>query len=154
MTTADFPARFGEEDFERIKALLEESRFVAHCGFKLQGLEAGRCELNLPLQDVHANAYGSLHGGVVASLVDTASGVAAWTMADRGERVSTVELKVNFIAGVSAMEGELKAVGAVIHRGRTTAVVEADVTDGAGRLIARSLGTFFFLQSREEASGD
>jgi acyl-CoA thioesterase len=145
MKPEDFPARYEPEDFENIKALLEKSAFVRHCGFVLESLAEGRCEISLALDSFHSNAYGSLHGGVVASLADTASGVAAWTLAERGERVSTVELKVNFIAGVYEMERELRAVGVVLHRGRTTAVVEADVIDADGRRVARSLGTFFFV---------
>lgn len=144
---------FGGEDFARIKALVEESPFVAHCGLVLETLDEGRCELKLPLEAAHANAYGNLHGGVVATLADTVSGVAAWTLAAPGERVSTLELKVNFVAGVQTMEGELRAVGAVIHRGRTTAVVEADVEDAEGRRIARSLGTFFYI-SRHQGARD
>ncbi len=144
---------FGADDFARIKALLEESAFVAHCGLVLEALDEGRCQLKLPLEAFHANAYGNLHGGAVATLVDTASGVAAWTMAAPGEKVSTVELKINFIAGVGAMEGELRAVGVVLHRGRTTSVVEADVTDAEGRRVARGLGTFFYASKRQGASG-
>lgn len=141
----EFPASFDPEAFERIRALLEKSAFVRHCGFLLEVLEAGRCELRLPLQEVHANAYGTLHGGLVAAMVDTVSGVAAWTLAEPGERVSTVELKVNFIAGVATMEGELRATGVVLHRGRTTAVVEADVSGPEDRRVARALGTFIYL---------
>ncbi len=137
------------EDFATIKALLEQSPFVAHLGFVLEALDDGRCELSVGLRAAHANSYGALHGGVVASLVDTASGVAAWTRARPGERVSTVELKVNFIAGVEPTEGAIRAVGTVLHRGRSTAVVESDVSDDAGRRIARGLGTFFYLPPRE-----
>ena len=143
----DFPARYGPEHFDLIKELLEGSAFVNHCGLVLESLEEGRCELRLALEAEHANAYGALHGGVVATLVDTASGVAAWSLAGKGERVSTVELKLNFISGVPAMEGELKAVGVVLHRGRTTAVVEADVTSADGRRVARGLGTFIYLSA-------
>lgn len=150
----EFPAGYDPEAFERIKALLEKSAFVRHCGFLLEVLEAGRCELRLPLEEVHANAYGTLHGGLVAAMVDTVSGVAAWTLAEPGERVSTVELKVNFIASVPTMEGELRAAGVVLHRGRTTAVVEADVNDAEGRRVARALGTFIYLaRSREGSRG-
>lgn len=147
-------AGYSGEAFAEIKALLEKSAFVAHCGLVLDKLAEGRCELSLPLEGFHANAYGSLHGGVVATLVDTASGVAAWTQAAKGERVSTVELKVNFIAGVvPSAGGALKAVGVVIHKGRTTAVVEADVLDPEGKRVARGLGTFFYQSARGSQAG-
>ncbi|MFB3072545.1 MAG: PaaI family thioesterase [bacterium] len=150
----EFPSSYDPEAFSRIKALLEKSAFVRHCGLLLENLEAGRCELRLPLEAVHANAYGSLHGGLVATLVDTVSGVAAWTLADSNERVSTMELKVNFITSVAPMEGELRAHGVVLHRGRTTAVVEADVNDSEGRRVARGLGTFIYLARKgEDADG-
>lgn len=154
MKPEEFPARYDPEEFKTIKALLEKSAFVKHCGFVLESLEEGRCEISLALDSVHANAYGSIHGGVVASLADTVSGVAAWTLADRGERVSTVELKVNFIAGVSPTAGGLRAVGRVIHRGRSTAVVEADVNGADGRRIAKGLGTFFYIHPKGRSAGD
>ncbi|MFQ5892913.1 MAG: PaaI family thioesterase [Nitrospinota bacterium] len=147
------PPSYDPEAFARIKAALEESAFIRHCGLLLESLAKGRCEARLPLESVHANAYGLLHGGVVATLIDTVSGVAAWTLAEPDERVSTVELKVNFIGGVSTMEGELRASGEVLHRGRTTAVVEADVHGPEGRRIARGLGTFIYLARKREAAG-
>ena len=149
----EFPSSYEPEAFSRIKALLEKSAFVRHCGLLLESLGEGRCELRLPLEAIHANAYGSLHGGLVATLIDTVSGVAAWTLAEPGERVSTVELKVNFITGVADMVGDLRALGVVLHRGRTTAVVEADVNGAEGQRVARGLGTFIYLARRGEDVG-
>jgi uncharacterized protein (TIGR00369 family) len=141
------------EDFSRIKRMLEQSAFVRHVGLRLESLRKGLCEVCLQVDAVHGNAYGGLHGGVIATLVDTVSGVAAWTMASPGERVATVELKVNFIAALQAHDVELRASGRVVHRGRTTAVVEADVTTDQGRLVARGLGTFMYLGGGEGDRG-
>ncbi len=78
-----------------------------------------------------------------------------WNQLLKPGELSSISLPiVAFIAGVAAMEGELRALGVVLHRGRTTAVVEADVNDSEGRRVARGLGTFIYLARKgEDADG-
>ncbi len=101
----------------------------------------GRARFGLTLRDDHRNPYGVTHGGVVYSLADTAMGAALYTRLEPGERCTTVEIKINYVA--AATEGELTADATVIERTRRLGVLECRVTDAGGRLLALATGTFY-----------
>jgi uncharacterized protein (TIGR00369 family) len=87
---------------------------------------------------------GLVHGGVYATLLDTAMGWAASTLAPQGQDLVTVQLNVNFIR--PCREGEtLVASGEVVHSGRRTAVARGEVRTAAGELAATGSGTFMFV---------
>jgi acyl-CoA thioesterase len=86
---------------------------------------------------------GLAHGGVAAALIDSAVGLALCTMLTSQEFVTTVELKVNFIA--PAKPGVLKASASVLHKGKRIAVGEAEVRDQRRTLIAKGLVTYTIL---------
>jgi uncharacterized protein (TIGR00369 family) len=73
-------------------------------------------------------------------LADTAGGFASFLAAPKGSRVTTIEMKINFLEPVE--HGEIKADARVLRQGRTTSVVDCDVTDQDGRLVAKALMTF------------
>ena len=73
-------------------------------------------------------------------LADTAGGFAAFLASPVGSRVVTIEMKINFLEAVE--HGDLKADARVLRQGRTTSVVDCDVTDSDGRLVSKALMTF------------
>lgn len=81
------------------------------------------------------NAMGTVHGGVPLDLADVAMGVALATAVDEGESFATLSASIGYLRPVR--EDRLTATARVVHRGRTTAHLECDVQDGAGRLVAR-----------------
>jgi uncharacterized protein (TIGR00369 family) len=83
-----------------------------------------------------------MHGGAIASLIDSAGGLAARTLTHPAI-VTTVEFKVNFLAPIR--RGEVSAEGRVVHRGRRTAVSEVEVRDEADRPVACGLVTLMIL---------
>lgn len=90
-----------------------------------------------------------VHGGVIFTLADTAMAMALMSMLPSGTRTSTIEAKINFLLPVRT--GELLATATIVHRGRSTAVLEATVhnTDGSERkAVARMLGTFHISTTR------
>jgi uncharacterized protein (TIGR00369 family) len=92
----------------------------------------------------HLRTLGLLHGGVTATLLDTAMGRAAGSCAPAGHHVVTVQMGVNFVR--PAWEGEtLIAGGTVQHAGSKTAVVFGEVRTTDGLLVAVGSGTFMFL---------
>ena len=93
----------------------------------------------------HMNPHGVCHGGVVYSLADTGMGGAVTTTLAAGESCTTIEIKIVYIAAVR--EGVLECETKVVHKGRTTAVLESELTQN-GRLVAKALGTFAILQPR------
>lgn len=84
----------------------------------------------------HLNPLGTVHGGWAATLLDSALGCAVHTLLAKGEAYSTIEFKVNLMRPITPDTGEVACEGKVIHKGRTTAVSEATLKDGQGRLLA------------------
>jgi uncharacterized protein (TIGR00369 family) len=84
-------------------------------------------------------AGGALHGGVLMSLADTAGAVCAFLNLPPGTRTVTIESKTNFLGAIR--EGTVTARSRPLHVGKTTIVVETDVLDSSGRLVARTMQT-------------
>ena len=81
------------------------------------------------------NYMGGIHGGGIASLIDTAVFFAIRPLLPREKGLTTTEIKVNFFKAIG--EGICRAKAKVLHLGRRTAVGEAEVFDGKGALIAK-----------------
>lgn len=84
-------------------------------------------------------AGGILHGGVLMTLADSAGAVCAFLNMPDGARTSTIESKTNFLGAVRS--GTVRARSRPLHIGKTTIVVETDVLDESGRLVARTMQT-------------
>jgi uncharacterized protein (TIGR00369 family) len=113
-------------------------------GIRLQQLGAGRGRLEMAVAARHLRTLGILHGGVTATLLDTAMGMASGTTAPPDHYVVTIQLNVNFIR--PAWEGELlTATGEVLHAGRQTAVARGELRTADGVLVATGSGTFLYL---------
>jgi len=119
---------------------LRYSNPINHFGFQLVKAERGRAVFRMPVLDLHKQIHRVVHGGVVAMLADTAGGFASFLAAPKGSRVATIEMKINFLEPVE--HGEIKADARVLRQGRTTSVVDCDVTDQDGRLVGKALMTF------------
>jgi uncharacterized protein (TIGR00369 family) len=87
---------------------------------------------------------GTVHGGIITDIADAAMGMAYASMLGEGESFATVELKVNFLKPVR--RGKLRAEGRVVSGGRTLGLVECDVADETGRLVARASSTCMTLR--------
>jgi acyl-CoA thioesterase len=113
-------------------------------------LADGRCSVTLRVGPEHTNPYGAVHGGVVYSLVDTAMGGAMVSRLAPGERCATLEVKINYLAPVSA--GELRAEARLVERTSRIGVLEARVHVDS-RLIALATGTFYIQGATPSAPG-
>jgi uncharacterized protein (TIGR00369 family) len=98
----------------------------------------------------HANAMGTLHGGILCDVADATMGCAYASMLAEGETFTTLELKINFLKAVRA--GRLLARARVLRGGRTIGLVECDVEDDAGALVAHATSTCMTLRG-DAASG-
>ena len=119
-------------------------------GFTLTAIEPGRAVVEFEAAGRHANPLGTLHGGVLCDLADLAMGWAYAASLAEGESFTTLELKINFLRPV--WTGKLIAVGYVVKGGRTVGLVECDMTDDQGRLVARASSTCLTLRG-ETARG-
>jgi uncharacterized protein (TIGR00369 family) len=120
-------------------------------GFTLREVEIGRTVFVLEARrDRHANPMGTLHGGVLCDVADAAMGTAYGTRLADGESFTTLELKINFLRPV--WDARLLATAQVVSAGATVGVVECDITDEEGRLVARASCTCLTLRG-ERAKG-
>ena len=117
-------------------------------GFRPIATNAGRAifELDTDLER-HANPMGTLHGGILCDLADAAMGFAYASTLEQGETFTTLELKINFLRPV--WETRLTATANLVQRGRRVGLVECDVTDAEGRLVARASTTCMTLRGAQ-----
>jgi len=86
-----------------------------------------------------------VHGGAIASLIDTATAFAIVSIIPAQEKVTTVDLTISYLRPVT--EGRLRAVARVLRSGRRLLAVSADVFDTSGKLAATALSTYIKLQA-------
>ncbi|MGH9768443.1 MAG: PaaI family thioesterase [Blastocatellia bacterium] len=133
-----------EQKHESLRQRHGESAFARLLGFEPVEAAPGRVVLRLPFTDKLLQSLGRVHGGALFSLANHASGWAAYSTLDEGERCATLEMKINYIAAVH--DEDCIAVAQVIHRGRTSIVIETDIKTAGDRLVAKTLATFIVLK--------
>jgi len=112
-------------------------------GFRLSAVGNGEAVVELDSGPQHYNPMGTVHGGVLCDIADAAMGVAFATTLDADQSFTTLELKINFLRPV--WESMLQAKARVTSRGKTVGLIECDVTDADGRLMARASSTCLVL---------
>lgn len=119
-------------------------------GFRLISVSEGEASFEMVIDPArHANVMGTLHGGVIATLADSAMGFAFASTLAAEESFATLEMKVSFLRPV--WRATLTATAHVVHRGRTTGLVECRVVDERERLIAHSTCTCLVLRGSQAA---
>lgn len=109
--------------------------------FRLKEVSEGRAVFTgIPSAD-HLNPIGTVHGGYVATLLDSALACCVHTLCPVGYASTSVELKINFVRPVFPQTGRLTCTGTVIHPGRQLATAEAKLVDEAGKLYAHGTQT-------------
>ncbi|WP_312601467.1 PaaI family thioesterase [Pseudomonas luteola] len=119
-----------------------DSTFSQLLGMRILKAEQGESEVRMNMQDKLLNLHGKMHGGALFSLIDTALGQASHSLFEGKPGSVTLECKVNYIRGVS--DGEIVCRAKVIHPGRKTHVIEAEVHQN-DKLVAKAQATFACL---------
>jgi uncharacterized protein (TIGR00369 family) len=119
-------------------------------GLRLVAIEPGRARFELHADHRHHNPMGTLHGGILCDIADSAMGMAYASTLGEGESFTTLELKINFLRPVRS--ARLVAEGTIVQRGRSAGMAECVVTDEDGRLIAKAVSTCMTLRG-EQARG-
>jgi uncharacterized protein (TIGR00369 family) len=114
--------------------------FSRTIGIVMDSLAGGRCSAHLDVQDRHFNRGGVLHGGVLASVLDTVMGGAVVSTLSENEWTATVQLNVEFMEPVE--RGRIEAEGQVVRRGRRIAFVDGEAREGARR-VAKATGIWY-----------
>ena len=115
-------------------------------GFNLDEVEPGRTVFSMEADEVHENPMGTMHGGIVAALVDTAMGCALSSRLPAKAGFTTLELKTNYVRAITQATGRIYAEGMVLHSGGRVATTEARVHDSEGTLYAHATSTSLILR--------
>ncbi len=133
-----------KESYEKaLRKAVEAAPYYQLLQIRIEEIDAGFARFRMPFRRELMQAYGVAHGGAITSLADTAVAFALMTLIQPGERVTTVELKINFLAPV--VEGELIGESRVIQKGKRLALADMEVKDEKGKLIAKGLATYRIL---------
>ena len=122
-------------------------------GFEPVEAEEGRVVLAAVPGPEHYNPLGTVHGGLAATLLDSAMGCAVHTTLPEGAGYTTLELKVNFTRPITSETGRIVCEGKVLHRGGRVATAEGRViADGSGKLLAHGTTTCLILSLNGHAA--
>ncbi|MDX6611059.1 MAG: hypothetical protein QOD75_245 [Blastocatellia bacterium] len=109
--------------------------------FRLAELSEGHAVFTVEPAEYHYNPIGVVHGGLAATLLDSAMGCAVHSTLPAGAGYTTLEIKVNYLRPMSAETGEVRCEANIIHGGRTTATAEGKIVDSQGKLYAHGTTT-------------
>lgn len=119
---------------------------AALMNFELVELSEGLAIFAVDPKEYHYNPIGVVHGGLAATLLDSAMGCAVHSTLPAGAGYSTLEIKVNFVRPITADTGRVRAEAKLIHLGGRTATAEGRVIDEAGKLYAHATTTCLILR--------
>lgn len=119
---------------------------MATLGVDAVEVEHGRIVFTLTPAEWHYNPIGSVHGGVIATLLDSAAGCAVHSTLPAGTGYTSLDLAVKFLRPVSVRSGTLRCEGLLLHAGSRTALAEAKLTDATGRLLAHATSSCLLLR--------
>jgi len=114
--------------------------------FTLDKIEKGQISFGFTPEEFHYNPIGTVHGGVIATILDSAMGCTIHSVLEEGIGYTTLELKINYLKAVTIDSGKLTAVGKIIHGGKSTALVEAQLVDENGNVYAHAVSTCMILR--------
>ena len=126
--------------------VVNTSPFPSHLRMQLKAIGFDQAELALKTNPFHLQAYGIVHGGVLATLIDTATFWAVFLRLPEQDGLVNIDLKLNYLKPV--VHHELTASGRCIRAGRTLSYAEARVTDDDGQLVAHGTSTLMALPGK------
>ena len=115
-------------------------------GYDVVEAERGRVVLAIEPTDAHLNPWGTVHGGLTATLLDSCMGLAIQSMLDKGVGSTTLEFKISLVRAITPTMGRIRAEGKVLNCGRRVGAAEGRVTDAQGRLLAHGTTTCLIFQ--------
>ena len=119
---------------------------IATLGFRLDSVEAGRVQFSFEPAEYHYNPIGSVHGGVYATLLDSATGCAVHSMLPAGVGYTSLDLTVKFLRPITVDTGRVRCTGTVPHLGGRTALAQAELRDSADRLLGTAVSSILLLR--------
>jgi uncharacterized protein (TIGR00369 family) len=131
---------------ELIAGRIPPPPIAATLGFGWVSVEPGQVVFEITPAEYHYNPIGSVHGGVYATLCDSACGCAVHSMLPAGAYYTSLDLSVKFLRQVTVAAGRLRCEGTVIHLGSRTALAQATLTDEAGKTYAHATSSCLIIR--------
>ena len=125
---------------ERARAAFASVPYAKFLGLRLGEIHAGGVSIHLDVRDELKHHQGVVHGGAIASLIDTASAFAVLTQIDINERVTTTDLTIHYLRPITS--GRMTATARVVRGGRRLFVLSVEVANDAGALVATAVTTY------------
>ncbi len=113
--------------------------------FTLTEVDEGRVVFTAEPGEQHYNPIGVVHGGLAATLLDSAMGASVHSTLPQGQGYTTLETKFNLVRAITVETGQIAAEGRVVNRGRQVATAEGYLRDGAGKLLAHGTSTCLII---------
>ena len=128
----------------RIHEAFASVPYAKFLGLELGEMKPGEASLHLEVRDELKQHQGIVHGGAMASLIDSASAFAVVTQLEPNERVTTTDLTIHYLRPVTA--GRLSAKARTVRAGRRLFVLAVEVMDDQQRMVATAVTTYIKLQ--------
>ena len=127
--------------------VLPLNTFARTLGYDVVEAEDGRVAITVDPTGAHLNPWGTVHGGLTATLLDSCMGLAIQSMLEKGIGSTTLEFKVSLVRAITPETGPIRAEGKVLSCGRRVGTAEGHVTDAKGRLLAHGTTTCLIFPS-------
>lgn len=141
MTATPNPAHL-----DAVRRMVAQAPYPSHMRMTLDALDVDTCEVRIALERCHLQPYGIVHGGVIATAIDTATFWAAYVRLPADCGMVNVDLKLNYLSAIAS--GTLVTEGRCVRPGRTISYSEAWVRDDSGKLIAHGTSTLMALPGK------
>jgi len=141
-------SKLTDTERKRIEDALATVPFAKLLGIKLEAIEPGDATLSLQIRDDFRQNAGVVHGGVIASLIDSATAFAILPLLNPEERTTTVDLTISYLRPLVA--GVIVARAKVVRAGKRIIATSAELFDGDGKLAATALSTYIRLPKKPE----
>ena len=121
--------------------LLPLNTFAQTLGYDVMEGERGRVVITMHPTSAHLNPWGTVHGGLSATLLDSCMGLAIQSMLEKGIGSTTLEFKISLVRAITLETGQIRAEGQILNCGRRIGTAEGRITDAKGRLLAHGTTT-------------
>jgi uncharacterized protein (TIGR00369 family) len=118
-------------------------------GYDIIEVSKGRAVVAAEPHAKHRNPFGTVHGGLAATLLDSCMGLAVLSMLDKGLAQTTLEFKISLVRPITPQTGLVKAEGKVINCGRRVGTAEGKLTDKEGRVLAHGTTTCLIFEHKQ-----
>jgi uncharacterized protein (TIGR00369 family) len=137
------PKKLTAAQLRRIEKAVATVPFAQLLGIELETVEPGTATLGLTIRHELTQNHGVVHGGAIASLIDTATAFAILSLLTPKEKVTTVDLTISYLRPLTA--GRVTATATVLRAGRRILATSAQVFDSEGNLAATAISTYIKL---------